>query len=113
MVEAIYQNVTKHPVLPDSASRAKLQEHKSSKFTERYKDYIHLGYLEWKKVYDEHIKVNKKAVFFIMTDDTQNCDDVAEYLENTYPDFKNAVLTIHTIRVVRFQKVLQGKRRRN
>ncbi len=32
LVEAIHQNVVKHPVLPDSASRAKLQEHKSFKF---------------------------------------------------------------------------------
>lgn len=110
LVEAIYQNVTKHPVLPDSASRAKLQEHKSSKFTEKYKDYIHLGYLEWKKVYDEHIKVNKKAVFFIMTDDTQNCDDVAEYLENTYPEFKNAVLTIHTNKSGEISESVKGKK---
>ncbi len=96
LVEAIYQDVVKHPVLPDPASRAKLQEHQSSKFSERYKDYIHLGYLEWKKVYDEHIKMDKKAVLFLMTDDTKNCDEVAEYLENTYPELKDAVLVIHT-----------------
>jgi len=96
LVEAIHQDVVKHPVLPDSASRAKLQEHKSSKYSEKYKDYIHLGYLEWKKVYGEHIKLNKKAVLFVMTDDTKNCDEVAEYLENTYPELKDAVLVIHT-----------------
>ncbi|MBI4235395.1 DEAD/DEAH box helicase family protein [Candidatus Peregrinibacteria bacterium] len=96
LVEAIYQDVVKHPVLPDSASRAKLREHQSSKFSERYKDYIHLGYLEWKKVYDEHTKLDKKAVLFLMTDDTKNCDEVAEYLENTYPELKGAVLVIHT-----------------
>lgn len=95
LVEAIAQDVVKHPVLPDSASRAKLSERQSSKFTERYTDYLHLGYLEWKKVYDEHKKL-KKAVLFVMTDDTKNCDEVAEYLENTYPEFKDAVLTIHT-----------------
>lgn len=96
LVEAIYQNVVKHPVLPDTASRAKLVERKSSKFTEKYEDYIHLGYLEWKKVYDEHQKLGKKAVLFVMTDDTKNCDEVAEYLENRYPDLKDAVLVIHT-----------------
>ena len=31
-----------------------------------------------------------------MTDDTRNCDDVAEYLEDNYPDLKGAVLVIHT-----------------
>jgi len=96
LVEAIYQDVVKHPVLPDSASRAKLQEHKSSKFTEKYKDYIHLGYLEWKKVYERHEKMGKKAVLFVMTDDTKNGDDVAKYLESTYPEFKDSILVIHT-----------------
>jgi type III restriction enzyme len=110
LVEAIYQNVVKHPVLPDSASRAKLQEHKSSKFTERYKDYIHLGYLEWKKVYKEHIKLNKKAVFFVMTDDTKNCDDVAEYLETTYPEFNNATLVIHTKNNGEISEAASGKK---
>lgn len=110
LVEAIYQNVVKHPVLPDPASRAKLQEHKSSHYTEKYKDYIHLGYLEWKKVYDLHIKLNKKAVLFIMTDDTQNCDDVAEYLNNTYPEFKDAVLTIHTNKSGEISESVSGKK---
>ena len=96
LVEAIHQNVVKHPVLPDSASRAKLQEHKSSKYSEKYKDYIHLGYLEWKKAYEVHEKLGKKAVLFVMTDDTKNCDEVAEYLENTYLELKGAVLVIHT-----------------
>lgn len=96
LVEAIHQNVVKHPVLPDSASRAKLQEHKTSNYTEKYKDYIHLGYLEWKKVYEEHMKLGKKSILFVMTDDTKNCDEVAEYLENTYSDLKGAVLVIHT-----------------
>jgi type III restriction enzyme len=31
-----------------------------------------------------------------MTDDTRNCDDVAEYLEGNYPDLQGAVLVIHT-----------------
>jgi type III restriction enzyme len=110
LVEAIYQDVVKHPVLPDSASRAKLQEHKSSKFTEKYKDYIHLGYLEWKKVYNEHKKLGKKAVFFVMTNDTKNCDDVNEYLQNTYPEFKDAVLTIHTKNNGEISETVTGKK---
>jgi type III restriction enzyme len=96
LVEAIHQDVVKHPVLPDSASRAKLVEKKSSKYTEKYEDYIHLGYLEWKKVYEEHAKLGKKAVLFIMTDDTRNCDEVAAYLGGRYSEFKDAVLIIHT-----------------
>ncbi len=96
LVEAITQNVVKHPVLPDSASRAKLSERKSSKYTEKYADYIALGVEEWRKAYHENEKLGKKAVLFIMTDDTKNCDDVAEYLESSYPEFQDSVLVIHT-----------------
>jgi len=52
--------------------------------------------IEWQNAYAEHEKVGKKAILFIMTDDTRNCDDVANYLEGTYPDLKGAVLVIHT-----------------
>ncbi len=96
LVEAISQNVVKHPVLPDAPSRAKLVERQSAKFTEKYADYINLGVVEWRKTYAEHEKMNKKAILFVMTDDTRNCDDVAEYLEGNYPDLKGAVLVIHT-----------------
>ncbi len=96
LVEAISQNVVKHPVLPDAASRAKLQERQSAKYTEKHADYIHLGVIEWRKAYAEHEKVGKKAILFVMTDDTRNCDDVAQYLEDTYPDLKDSVLVIHT-----------------
>jgi type III restriction enzyme len=96
LVEAISQNVVKHPVLPDAPSRAKLMERQSAKYTEKYTDYIHLGVIEWRKAYSEHEKMGKKAILFVMTDDTRNCDDVAEYLERHYPDLKDAVLVIHT-----------------
>ncbi len=96
LVEAISQNVVKHPVVPDAASRAKLTERQSAKYTEKYADYIHLGVIEWRKAYAEHDKMGKKAILFVMTDDTKNCDDVAAYLEGNYPELKDAVLVIHT-----------------
>lgn len=109
LVEAIHQNVVKHPVLPDEASRAKLQEKQSSKFTEKYSDYIDLGYREWEQMYTEQIKVGKKAVLFVMTDDTKNCDDVAEYLDTNYPKLKGKVLTIHTNKSGEISESTSGK----
>ncbi len=96
LVEAIHQRVVKQPVVPDEASRGKLKENQSTLFTERWKDHINLGVEEWKKVYEEHKKTGKKAILFIMTDDTKNCDEVAEYLELSFAELKGAVLTIHT-----------------
>ena len=111
LVEAISQNVVKHPVLPDQASRAKLEEKQSSVYTEHYGDYIHLGVEEWKKSFSEHEKLGKKAVLFIMTDETKNCDDVATHLENTYPELQNSVLTIHTNKSGDISEATSGKKK--
>ena len=96
LVEAIHQNVVKHPVLPDGPSRQRLQEHASAIFSERYDDYLRLGIEEWKKSAAEHEALGQKAVLFVMVDDTRNCDEVGAYLERTCPELKDAVLVIHT-----------------
>ena len=96
LVEAITQNVVKTPVVPDGPSRAKLQEHQSSKFSERYADYLRLGVEEWQKSYEFHLKMDRKAVLFVMTDDTKNCDEVKDWLESNYKDLTGKVLVIHT-----------------
>ena len=109
LVEAISQNVVKHPVLPDAPSRSKLQERQSVKFTEKYADYLDLGVIEWRKADEEHRKLGKKAILFVMTDDTRNCDEVAEYLENRYPDLQGGVLTIHTKNNGEISEAASGK----
>jgi len=96
LVEAIHQNVVKHPVLPDAASRSRLVEQKSAIFTEKYADYLQLGIEEWKKSFAEHEKLGRKAVLFVMVDDTRNCDEVGAHLEKICPELQNAVLVIHT-----------------
>ncbi|MFH1749640.1 MAG: DEAD/DEAH box helicase family protein, partial [bacterium] len=110
LVEAIHQGVVKNPVLPDQASRAKLQEKQSSIFSEKYEDYIKLGVEEWEKTYKELELTGKKSILFIMTDDTKNCDDVAEFLEKSYPKLKGAVLTIHTNRSGEISETVTGKK---
>jgi type III restriction enzyme len=109
LVEAISQNVVKHPVLPDAPSRAKLVERQSTKFTEKYADYLDLGVIEWRNSYAVHEKMGKKAILFVMTDATRNCDDVAEYLSGTYPDLEDAVLMIHTKQNGEISEATSGK----
>jgi len=95
LVEAIKQNVVKSPVLPDEVSRQKLEEKTSNDFVERYRDYIHLGYLEWEQQYQE-LKNYKTPILFVMTTNTKEADQVTKFLEETYPLMRKAVLTIHT-----------------
>lgn len=96
LVEAIHQRIVKNPVVPDAASRGKLRENQSALFSEKYRDFINLGIEEWRKTYTTLEPMGKKSILFIMTDDTKNCDEVAEYIKTSYKDLSNAVLTIHT-----------------
>ena len=111
LVEAIAQNVVKHPVLPDAGSRAKLTEHKSPLITEKYADYLQLGVEEWRKSYAEHEKLNKKAVLFVMVDDTKNCDEVGAHLEKICPELQGAVLVIHTKNNGEISESASGKKK--
>ncbi len=96
LVEAIAQKVVKTPILPDEASRGKLEENISSKFSERWRDFLDLGVTVWEQDYENHKKLGKKALLFVMVDDTKNCDDVKDYLELTYPILKDSTFVIHT-----------------
>lgn len=111
LVEAIHQNVVKHPVLPDAASRARLQEHKSAIFSEHYADYLQLGIEEWRKSYQEHEALGKKAVLFVMVDDTRNCDEVGAWLERACPELQGAVLVIHTKNNGEISESASGKKK--
>ena len=114
LVEAIHQNVVKHPIIPDPASRARLRDPNSVKtpiFTEKYDDYLRLGIEEWKKSFTEHQLLGKKAVLFVMVDDTRNCDDVGAYLEKICPDLQGGVLVIHTKNNGEISEAASGKKK--
>ncbi len=53
--------------------------------------------------------MSKKSVLFVMTDDTRNCDEVGEFLEDRYPEFQEAVLVIHTKNNGEIPEVSSGK----
>jgi len=109
LVEAIHQGVVKNPVVPDAASRGKLKENQSTLFSEKYRDYINLGIEEWQKTYKALEPMGKKSILFIMTDDTKNCDEVAEYIESSFKNLKGAVLTIHTNKSGEISETVSGK----
>lgn len=111
LVEAIHQNVVKHPILLDAASRARLAERTSALFTEKYADYLALGIEEWKKSDAEHQALGKKAVLFVMVDDTRNCDEVRIYLEKMRPELQGGVLVIHTKNNGEISEAASGKKK--
>ncbi len=96
LAEAIAQNIVKTPLIPRKEDREKLVDSPWIRYSERFKNHIDLWVIERQKSHEEYQKQNKKAVLFVMTDDTKNCDEVAEYLENTYTQLAWKVLVIHT-----------------
>lgn len=51
----------------------------------------------------------KKAVLFVMVDDTRNCDEVGEYLQKICPELQGAVLVIHTKNNGEISEAASGK----
>lgn len=96
LVEAIRQGIVKNPVLPDAASRARLVERPSDKVSEQYADHIRLGVLEWAKYRDKLNNSGRKPLLFIMASTTGEADEIAEHLQETYPEFLDKTLVIHT-----------------
>jgi type III restriction enzyme len=109
LVEAIHQRIVKNPVVPDAASRGKLKENQSALFSEKYRDYINLGLEEWQKTYNTLKPMGKKSILFIMTDDTKNCDEVADYIRTSFADLRDSVLVIHTNRSGEISESVTGK----
>ena len=109
LVEAIAQNVVKHPVLPDAVSRARLVEHASPIVSEKYADYLQLGVEEWRQSQAQHQALGKKAVLFVMVDDTRNCDEVGQHLQKICPELQGAVLVIHTKNNGEISEAASGK----
>lgn len=109
LVEAIHQNVVKHPTLPDATSLSRLHEQQSAIFSERYEDYLRLGVEEWRNGQAEHARLGRKAVLFVMVDDTRNCDEVGAFLERAAPEMQGAVLVIHTKRNGEIAEANTGK----
>ena len=96
LVEAIRQNVVKKPVVPDHQSRAQLVEVQSTDVVEQFRTHIELGVTEWRKYQAQMEPLGRKAVLFIMTEDTASSDRVAEHLRLFYPDLTDATFVIHT-----------------
>ena len=95
LVEAINHGVVKLPVLPDQESRRRVRERDSSEFTERYRDHLQLGYVEWEKQY-EALSSDKTPILFIMAMTTGEADEAKAFLEENYSLMRGRVLSIHT-----------------
>jgi type III restriction enzyme len=92
--QAIIDNVVKRPIKGIS----KIEEAKSDHASVRYQGFITAGVERWREYFEQLNPLRKKPILFIMMNDTQEADDIGDWLRTKYPsDFGGEkTLVIHT-----------------
>ncbi len=93
--QAIEDGIVKRPI--KGITRGSL-EAKSTVTSTRYKAYLTAGVERWKEYVEQLKPLKKKPILFVMMNNTDEADDVGDYLQKKYPsEFGgNKLLVIHT-----------------
>ena len=79
--QAILDNIVKRPM----KGIAKITEAKSEHASVKYRGYLAAGVGRWRE-YSEQLKpLKRKPILFVMLNSTEEADDVANWLQTTYP----------------------------
>lgn len=92
--QAIIDGIVKRPM----KGIAKVTEAKSDHASVRYRAYLAAGVERWREYREQLAPLKKKPVLFVMMNDTDEADDVADWLRTKYPGDFGAEKTqvIHT-----------------
>jgi type III restriction enzyme len=93
--QAIIDNVVKRPLKGIAKGIA---EQRSSIASTRYQAYLIAGVERWKEYREQLQPLRKKPIFFVMMNNTEEADDVGDWLQKKYPsEFGgDKLLIIHT-----------------
>ncbi len=80
--QAIIDGIVKRPM----KGIAKVTEAKSDHASVRYKAYLAAGVERWREYKNQLEPLKRKPVLFIMMNDTDDADDVADWLRTKYPE---------------------------
>lgn len=94
--QAIIDNVVKRPIKGIS----KIEEAKSDIASVRYQGFITAGVERWKEYNTQLTPLRKKPILFVMMNNTEEADDIGDWLQRKYPsEFGGEkTLVIHTDR---------------
>jgi type III restriction enzyme len=79
--QAILDNMVKRPM----QGIARIVEAKSEYASVRYRGYLTAAVERWREYRDQLTKLKRKPVPFVMMNDTDEADEVAEWLREKYP----------------------------
>lgn len=94
--EAVDGGIIKFPII-GKASKLEERPHRNAGW--KYDTHLRLGYDRWKKSREEWTSVGKKALMFVMCEDTQAADQIAKRLNedaDAFPLLKGRTINLHT-----------------
>ncbi|MEA2012531.1 MAG: DEAD/DEAH box helicase family protein [Verrucomicrobiota bacterium] len=109
--EAVDSGIVKCPII---GSVGNLDVMPNSNAAYKYEMHLKLGYERWVKSKNEWDKSNKKALLFVMCNDTKEADEITRRL-NTDPIFKELnerTVNLHTNLKGRIKNIGTGKKKR-
>ena len=108
--EAVDAGIVKVPVLGESDDLTVADDPRAPAH-ERYAAHLKLGYARYAAAFEELSRV-RKPVLFVMTEDAQAANEIAEYLDSeAFPLLKGRVLNIHTRLKGKVKEVTRGGRK--
>ena len=92
--EAVDAGIVKVPII----GHANLQETPSDNAAEKYREHLVTGYKRWQQSYAEWEAVGKKALLFVMCENTKAADEIAKVLntETQFAQLNGKTLNLHT-----------------
>ena len=106
--EAVDAGIVKTPVIGRADKDLKEQADDNAAY--RYERHLRLGYERWKASRDEWMKSNKKALLFVMCEDTTAADQIAQRFntDDTFKDLNGKTINLHTNLKGKLQKIGRG-----
>ncbi len=106
--EAVDGGIVKTPVI--GKGDKSLSEEPSDNAAYRYDRHLCMGYLRWLRSKEEWEKSGKKALLFVMCDDTKAADEIANRLntDDTFKELNERTINLHTNLKGKLKKVGRG-----
>lgn len=94
--EAVDAGIVKTPII--GRSEQSLSEDPSDNAAFRYDRHLRLGYERWRKSRQEWDKSGKKALLFVMCEDTESADQITQRLntDDTFKELNGKTINLHT-----------------
>ena len=106
--EAVDAGIVKTPII--GQTKKDLTEQKDDNAAVRFDRHLRIGYARWLKSKEEWAKSGKKAVLFVMCEDTEGADQIAARLntDETFKELNGKTLNLHTNLKGRIRKIGSG-----